>query len=74
MTPDKQLPGAGPFLSHRHEMAAGTLCMEPSQQPQLDPFSVPQLVLLETGRRLAYFFSRLSMYSFFFLLLSWAEI
>lgn len=30
--------------------------------------------LLETGRRLAYFFSRLSMYSFFFLLLSWAEI
>lgn len=41
----KQKP-EGSFLSHNHEMAAGTLCTKQFQHQQLDPFPVQQLVLL----------------------------
>lgn len=66
----KQKPEKGAFLSHSHEMAAGTLCTKQSQHQQLDPFPVQQLVLLarlkQEGGWLTFFPDCPCILSFFF--------
>lgn len=60
----------GPFLSHSHEMAAGTLCTKQSQHQQLDPFPSQQPVLLahlkQEGGWLTFFPDCPCILSFFF--------